>query len=100
MKSLYCRNIGLYGKNQDGEYVREKRACGRFLGQVTDRQIELLKLDPEEYMVLRCPSCKGDTGRWIKIYHNGKGLVQEASFEPPKRSPEPWYDDIINVQSS
>lgn len=38
----------------------EKRRCGRWLAQLTQLQIDIMKVDPEAKFYLRCPACKPD----------------------------------------
>jgi len=100
MKTIRCQNRGFFPRDRNGKHSSDERVCGRILGEFTDRQIELLSVDPEECMILRCPACKPMLGRWNKLYHNGKGLVQEALSERPEPSPEPDYADVVIVDTT
>lgn len=65
MKTILCQNrhTDVFGKSVE---------CRRFLASLTDTQVEILRNDPEEKSIFRCPKCHHDD-RWVKIhYQDGK----------------------------
>jgi hypothetical protein len=59
-----------------------------------------LKANPEEKIIVRCPTCPQHT-RWAAIYHNGEnGLVWETIKRPDSTSfeEELVFDTVLNTQ--
>jgi len=85
MKSIYCQNIIIV----DGK----KTKCHRWLGQLSDLQIDILKIDPEAKAVFRCPQCHSEQ-RFVEIKYSNNELVFEATNHKPNNAEELKFDTV------
>jgi hypothetical protein len=74
MQTIFCQEETVI----DGK----KRQCNRWLGQLSDLQIDILKLDPEGKSQFRCPACKPEV-RWKEIrFENGELIFSSSDKKP------------------
>ena len=86
MKLILC-------KNEIPDGTGGTRECGRFLGILTDFQIECLRIDQENKTIFRCPSC-GKRNRWVMVTHDGDGLKFQVCTKKPHFPEEAKYTDV------
>jgi hypothetical protein len=84
MKLIRCQN-GFIGKKNG--------VCGRIIGILTEKQIDSLRDDPEGGPIFRCPACPEEE-RWMRVFHNGKGLVLEVIEKPSDFPDEVKWDEV------
>lgn len=86
MKTIKCQN------------VVEGKKCGRFLGILTDLQIEILRIDEEKGFITRCPCCPPDQ-RWARIsMRKEDGVIVWETLNPEDVAefpPELIFDEKI-----
>jgi hypothetical protein len=88
MPVIKCQNVRYGQKGQ--------QKCNRFLGFVTESQLQSLILVPGSRMILRCPACP-NTHRFALIYYTKKqGLTWEVREDPPSFHEEVRFDTVIS----
>jgi hypothetical protein len=90
MPTVKCRNT----RNEKGNIVK----CDRFLIQLPQCVIDSLKSNPENRIVLRCPTCPSVV-RWTAIYYNNDSkFVWETIKNPRNFETEFQFDHVVNCE--
>jgi len=79
MPTILCQNVRL---DSEGRRV----LCNRFLGELTELQIDILKIQPNQRCVFRCPLCPSEI-RWVEVRWEGTPTQGKLVFATTDQKP-------------
>jgi len=86
MPVITCHNVRL-------DDTRQPKQCGRFLAELTDLQIDILRTDPDKRCTFRCPMCPPEQ-RWVEVHWDGDRLVFAATSQKPDFTKHAKFDEF------
>jgi hypothetical protein len=90
MPTIKCRNT----RNEKGTVV----TCNRFLIQLPQCVIDSLTYNPEEKIIVRCPTCPRVV-RWAAVYYRQEvGFIWEVIKNPKNFDKDFTFDHVINCE--